>query len=155
MLGTELPDRRHSRFVELDRFAVWQDVNDLRDAFRAQHRREHSDPVAVCTWNFVRRKRFGFGAHDRGPHIRCDLDYSIDATRQIFGFRFCLAARFGEMLVTYAAVAKQLRQHQSVELRPARSRDATDVAQKFDLVFLKQFKKIREGMAAVADGVDC
>lgn len=128
MRGTGLPNRWHRRLVELDRLPIRQNVNDPIHASCAKHRREHSDAMAVCTRNFVRRERLRFRAHDRGVDLRCDLDDSVDAAIEILGFWFCLSARLGQMLVADAVVAKQFSQHQSIELRPSRSSDASDVA---------------------------
>ena len=58
------------------------------------------------------------------------------------------------MLITDAVVAKKFGKHEPVVLRPTRTRDAPNIAEKLDLVLPQQLEKIRERVSSMAYGVD-
>ncbi len=77
-------------------------MNNCGDAFCPQHRREHSDAVAIGTRDFVVGQRPRFRTHHHRPHIRRDFDYSTDAPRQIFRRRLIFAASLRNVFVANA-----------------------------------------------------
>jgi hypothetical protein len=58
------------------------------------------------------------------------------------------------MFVTDPILIQQLAQDHSVKMRPPRSSDAPNIAQKLDPVFMKELEEIAERVPAMADGVD-
>ena len=128
-------------------------MNDL-GAFAFQKRCEHADGVTVCPRYFVFRERRRLGAHDRGTNFRTDLDNSVDAAGKVVGFRLQFAAGLGQVFVADAVLVQQLLQYKSIELRPTRTRDASHIAYKLDVVLLQEFEEVGKCMPAVADAID-
>jgi hypothetical protein len=148
-----LPDRGHDGFIELDRFAVGQDVNDMFYSAGLQHWGEHADTMAVRTWLFVVGKRLRFRTHNCRTHVGGYLDDAVNSASKILGLGFGLSACFGQMLVTDSVLFEQFAQDRAVELRPARPSNASDIADEIYFVLSEKPEKIGERVPSVADRV--
>lgn len=130
-------------------------MDNAVNAFRPQHRGEHSHTVAIGSRSFVSRQWLRFGAHHHRSHVRRDLDDPLEAASKILRLRSRLTTGLRQMLIPDPVLCQQLPQNTAIELRPPRPRNTPHIAQKLDLELPQQFKKIIERMPSVADGVNC